>query len=232
MSTKVTDESLKKCPPNLKRLLALHNNSFTHAGKALGGVDRSNLARIARGNSKLSPEMSAKVDAALAKANGHDTAPAKPLKKGGSKARLAASHPLLEELLGKYNGWTPAARALGFRYSGKIYNWNKNPEAFTEEWQQRVRDLLDGKEIAPIRMRTKSSKSKGLDTGDLGIAIVISAVQDIERLLDVAEPMGGKGVFRKKLSDGTWIVIFRFGDKDDMMAFKAWGEKRAEVVTP
>jgi hypothetical protein len=228
--------------------LALHNNSFTHAAKAIKG-DRSQLAKIARGRVAMTDEMEERIDTALAKSNGvgkgvqrANVADAKlaaaarmrgrPRKDGKVVSTVVPTDPLLKELIDKYGGWNQASRALGYS-GGYVKKWHEKPEAFTDALRQRARDLLDGKPLGPVPyVRKPGNRKAGFDTGELGLAITMAPASTIEKILDVAEPMGAQPVFRKKLSDNSWLIIFRFADHDDMMAFRAWAERKCEVITP
>jgi hypothetical protein len=236
--SRISEESLKKCPPNLRQLLALHNNVLAEAAKAING-DRSALAKFARGG-KMSEEYSERIDAALAKTNGvgkgvkranlADAEPGSKKKKGYRVSQYTGSHPLLAKAFQKYETWSDVARALGFTSPASVHSWNKDPEKFTEQWQQRVKDLLDGKELEPLVLRKHKKSDPG--AGELGLAIVSVEQSDLEKIMDVAQPMGGLSVFQKRMSPTSWLVIYRFADPEDLMAFKAWASRKCDVITP
>lgn len=222
-----TEESLKRAPPKLRALLARHDLEYARVSKVLG-CSIPYVGALVRGEKNLSADMAAKIEAALE--NGEPPPDTK--KRGGNRKKVTAKHPLLLQLYEKFGSWTKAGQAMGYTGAGLIYHWNSGQAEFTEQAQQRVRDVLEGKAVHhPIVRRIKNR----VDKGEMGLAIVTVEQPGLERLLDVAESMGAISVFQKRLTPTSWLIIYRFaGDSasDDMMAFRVWAEKRAEVVTP
>lgn len=197
----------------------------------------------------MTEEMAERIDIAVAKKNGvgagvkranvadakSDTAPrlrGRPAGKG-KESKVVPTDPLLKELIDKCGGWNQSSKALGYS-GGYVKKWHEEPQRFTDENRQRVRDFLDGKPIGPPKLlrEPRHTKNKHLNKGELGIAIVSVEQSDLEKIMDVAQPMGGFSVFQKRMSPTTWLLIYRFADPEDMFAFKAWAERKCEVITP
>jgi len=109
-----------------------------------------------------------------------------------------------------------------------LYRWIHDKTAFDDDAKARIQAYLDGAEPPPLKRRLVN----GFDHGEMGIAIVTIPETAIARVLDVAGPMGGLSVFQKRLADNSMLIIYRFTDTAEMLAFKAWAKAKCDVVTP
>lgn len=156
------------------------------------------------------------------------TTPSKTKKAKAKRKPPVPNHPLLTEAFNKYGKWGAFAKALGYSAPGTVYQWVYEPKTFSEAQQSRVRDLLDGKPLMPLK---GSRKANGYDHGELGLAIIVTTKDKIAGALDVAQAMGGKSVFQKQTELGV-LVIYKFALQTDLLAFKDWAKTRMEITTP
>ena len=202
----------------------------------LSGVPAPTCYQIANGANMTALQMQ-RLKAALPKARALPTEETalRERSKPTPVGELEEHYPkLLAELLRKHDGVvSAAARALGFSSNAWIAKFKDSALEFDEQDQKRVQMALDGRIQPPAAKRSRAwEPDPEYDQGELGLVIINATEDAIEEIFDAGEEMGGKCVFRKKLTDNSWLMIIRM-EPTTMSPFKRLVKLVAtEVVTP
>jgi len=156
-------------------------------------------------------------------------------KAGRAQRPLPNLAPEVTQLIEKHGGnRTKAAAAMGYTSPGVFIQLNDGTTAYSEKMKERVERALRDEPPLPMRSnRWGGGKHSHLDAGNLGLAIVVVAKDDLEDIMDAAGPMRGKIVLRMNLIGDVTLCVYEFANKTMMHLFREFAlEKGAEARTP
>lgn len=212
-------------PKIVHDLVAKFNGNHTEAADA-AGIHITSLKDILRGKRRLTDDMRAKFEVALAAPVKRPSLDPTTIPKKG-QPRFKATYndpPLLLELLAKYNGRrNRAAAAMGFSTPSLINDWGTGKRPFDELAQERVRRALKG-DPPPSTIGEEEP-----DTYKLGLVCTVFPAANFERAIETADVMSGKLIFKQQVRT-EWIGIFKMPE-DKARIFKRLMARDAMRIT-